>query len=411
MYFFYNIIVSIAWLILRVIALFSPKISLFVKGRKDVLTTLKKNILTTDKTIWIHVASLGEFEQGLPVIEKLKCLYPKYKILITFFSPSGYEVKKNTKAGDVVTYLPLDTKKNAIQFLNTVQPNLALFVKYEVWPNYLRELQQRQIPILLLSAIFNKEQIYFKPYGAFMRKTLSKFTHIFVQDTTSKDLLNTIDYSQVTVGGDTRFDRVSEILERDNSLEFMHNFKGSSTCFIAGSSWPEDERIITQYINTSANNIKYVIAPHNIKSEHIKSFTSSITKKVICYSEIKNENIADYDVLLIDSIGLLTKIYSYADITYVGGGFVTGLHNTLEPAVFGVPVIIGPNYSGFKEAEELVSLKGVVTITNASEFNELMERFILDPKFLRNTGTINSDYVKNNTGASIQIINYIRTLL
>ncbi|WP_291869091.1 glycosyltransferase N-terminal domain-containing protein [Maribacter sp.] len=411
MYFFYNIIISIAGLLLRVVALFNPKISLFIKGRKNVFTTLKRNISTTDKTIWVHVASLGEFEQGLPVIEKLKSIYPNYKILITFFSPSGYEIKKNTKAADLVTYLPLDTKKNAVQFLNTVQPTLAIFVKYEVWPNYLKELHQRQIPTLLLSAIFKKNQIYFKAYGSFMRKTLSKFTHVFAQNRASVDLLKTINYEQVTVSGDTRFDRVSEILQRDNSLEFMQFFKGTSKCFIAGSTWPQDEAIITPYINQCTKNVKYVIAPHNIKSGHILELKESINKKVIGYTELQNKNIADYDVLIIDTIGLLTKIYSYADITYVGGGFSTGLHNTLEPAVFGVPVIIGPNYSGFKEAEELVSLKGVIPITNTSAFKELMNKFLENSTFHSTTSSINKDYVKNNTGASIQILDYIRTLL
>lgn len=411
MYFFYNIIVSIAGILLRVIAIFSPKISLFIKGRKDVFSVLNNEISSGDATIWIHVASLGEFEQGLPIIEKLKPIYPNHKIVITFFSPSGYEVKKNTKVADVVSYLPLDSKRNARQFLNIVQPQLAIFVKYEVWPNYIKELKKKQTPTLLISAFFKKEQIYFKSYGAFMRKTLSMFTHVFVQNNASKDLLSTIGYEEVTVSGDTRFDRVSEILQRDNSLDFMDSFKGGSRCFITGSSWPEDDKIITQYINTSANNLKYVIAPHNIKREHIVSLKTSITKKVICYSEIQDKTITDYDVLIIDTIGLLTKIYSYADITYVGGAFATGLHNTLEPAVFGVPVIIGPNYSGFKEAEELVSLQGVLPVANTSEFHKLMDKFLLEPEFLEKTGAINRDYVKNNTGASIQIIDYIHTLL
>ncbi|WP_298502260.1 glycosyltransferase N-terminal domain-containing protein [uncultured Maribacter sp.] len=411
MYFFYNTIISVAAILLRVIALFSPKISLFVKGRKDVFSALRKNISALDKTIWIHVASLGEFEQGLPVIEKLKSIYPKYKILITFFSPSGYEVKKNTTAGDIVTYLPLDTKKNVLQFLNTVQPELAIFVKYEVWPNYLRELQKRKIPTILLSAIFKKEHIYFKTYGGFMRKTLSKFTHIFVQNDTSKELLDTINYENVSISGDTRFDRVAEILRRDNSLDFISNFKGASKCFITGSSWPEDEAIITPYINQCSRNVKYIIAPHNIKADHILALKTSINKAVICYSEIQNKNIADYDVLIIDTIGLLTKIYSYAEITYVGGGFSTGLHNTLEPAVFGVPVIIGPNFSGFKEAEDLVKLKGVLPVSSTSEFEKLMNKFLEDSDFLKTTSTINKNYVQNNTGASIQILDYIRTLL
>ena len=410
MYFFYNIIISVAGLLLRVVALFNSKIALFTQGRKTVFSTLKNNFSPTDSVIWMHVASLGEFEQGLPVIEKIKDAYPKYKILITFFSPSGFEIKKNSTSADCITYLPLDTKKNSQEFLSIVQPKLALFVKYEVWPNYIKELQKRQIPTLLISAIFNSEQIYFKWYGSFMRNTLTCFSHIFVQDLASKELLQGIHYNTVTLSGDTRFDRVSEILDRDNSLEFMRNFKGSSPCFVAGSTWPEDEAILTAYINASPQNIKYLIAPHNIDKKQVNFLKKSISKKVLCYSEIKDNNTKDYQVLLIDTIGLLTKIYNYADLAYVGGGFSTGLHNTLEPAVFGIPVIIGPNYDGFKEAEDLVSLKGITPINNAKTFKILMNRFLEDATFLENTGLINKNYVTANIGATKQILKHLNTV-
>ncbi|WP_299431698.1 glycosyltransferase N-terminal domain-containing protein [uncultured Maribacter sp.] len=411
MHFFYNIIVLLAGVLLRVIALFSPKIALFIKGRKNVFPILKGQLTPNDSIIWIHVASLGEFEQGLPIIEKLKDNYPSYKILVTFFSPSGYEVKKNTKTADLVTYLPLDTKSNAVNFIKTTRPKLAIFVKYEVWPNYIRELHKRKIPTILISAFFNKEQIYFKSYGHYMRNILSKFTHIFVQDSNSKILLNSINYTHTTISGDTRFDRVSEILQRDNTLDFMQNFKGNSKCFIAGSSWPEDEEIIVDYINNNSSTLKYVIAPHNIKKEHINNLKKSISKKVVLYSEIEQTTINSYDVLLVDTIGLLTKIYSYADIAYVGGGFVTGLHNTLEPAVFGIPILIGPNYSGFKEAEELTLQKGILSIKNVLEFKEIMNLFLSDKILYNQTSDINKNYVINNTGASIQILDYIRKVL
>lgn len=411
MAFIYNIINHIAWFSLKIIALFNSKINLFVAGRKETFSILKNKISKNDNVIWVHAASLGEFEQGLPIIEKLKSTYPSYKILVTFFSPSGYEVKKNTSFADVVTYLPLDTKKNIKQFLNIVNPKLAIFIKYEIWPNYLTALKKRNIPTLLVSAIFKEKQVFFKWYGSFMRRSLHNFTFFFVQDKSSENLLKSINLQNVSVSGDTRFDRVSKILEQDNTLEFMGQFKQNKICFVAGSTWPEDEAIMVDYINTSHNLIKYVLAPHNIKKNHILELRKAFTKKVVLYSEIKNNDTANFDVLIVDTIGLLTKIYSYANIAYVGGGFATGLHNTLEPAAFGIPVLIGPNYKGFKEAEELVLQKGVLCINNKTEFKNLMNQLTSSSKFLTETGEINAQYVLKNKGASIQIIEHIRTLL
>ncbi|PCJ97993.1 MAG: 3-deoxy-D-manno-octulosonic acid transferase [Flavobacteriaceae bacterium] len=411
MYFIYTCLIHITWFVLKIIALFNPKIKLFVKGRKGTFSTLENKISKNDAIIWVHVASLGEFEQGLPVMEQLKLDYPTYKIVVTFFSPSGYEVKKNTEIAHLVTYLPLDTKSNVIQFLNQTHPKLAIFVKYEIWPNYLKELQHRNIPTLLISSIFRKEQIFFKWYGSFMRKTLSKFSFFFVQDENSEKLLNSIDFNNVSVSGDTRFDRVYKILEQDNFLAFMSQFKQDKQCFVAGSTWPADEAILVDHINASSNQMQYVIAPHNIKKNHIQELKKNITKKTVLYSEIKNINCTDFEVVIIDTIGLLTKIYSYADIAYVGGGFATGLHNTLEPAVFGIPVLIGPNYKGFKEAEDLVSQKGALCVTTKTEFNTIMNQLTSNIEFRTKTGKINAQYVLKNKGASIQIVAYIRTLL
>ena len=384
---------------------------LFVNGRKDTFATLSKSISKEDQVIWMHAASLGEFEQGLPIIEKLKIDFPSYKILVTFFSPSGYEVKKNTKAADVVTYLPIDTLQNAKQFIVLTNPKLAIFVKYEIWPNYLKILKEKEIPTVLVSAIFKKEQVYFKGYGSYMRKALKTFTHIFVQNEGSEKLLASIQIKNTTVCGDTRLDRVSEILERDNSLTFMNNFKNGRPCFVAGSTWPEDEAILIDYINNSPRNLKYVIAPHTIKSEKILGLAGAILKKTALLSKIDENTINDYEVLIIDNIGMLTKIYSYADIAYVGGGFATGLHNTLEPAVFGIPVIIGPNYKGFKEAEDLVHEKGILPITDTWGFSELMKKLLAQPELIKQIGDINAFYISKNKGASIQIIAYLRTLL
>ena len=407
----YNLIVHITWFLLKIVALFNPKIKLFVQGRKETFPILQKSITKDDKVIWVHVASLGEFEQGLPVIEKLKVEYPSFKILITFFSPSGYEVKKNTIAADVVVYLPLDTKGNAKRFISTINPKLAIFVKYEIWPNYLKVLKEMKIATLLISAVFRKEQIYFRWYGQIMRKALNTFSHFFLQDEKSIELLESINLKNCSLSGDTRFDRVAEILERDNRLDFMDEFKANLNCLVGGSTWPEDEEILVEYINTSQKDIKYVLAPHNIKKDHIKSLRNSILKKTLLYSEMGNKELSDFDVLILDTIGLLTKVYSYADIAYVGGGFATGLHNTLEPAVFGIPVIIGPDFQGFNEAEALVDKKGILPIKNKEHFTIIFNGLLENRELMKNTGQINSDYINENKGASIQIIEHIRRLL
>jgi len=410
-YTIYNLIVKISWLFLKVLALFKSKIELFVSGRKQTFGLLTAGISKEDKVVWMHVASLGEFEQGLPIVERLRTEYPSHKILVTFFSPSGYEVKKNTLAADVVVYLPMDTKRNASRFLDTVHPDLAIFVKYEIWPNYLRELEKRKIPAILISAIFKKEQIYFKGHGGFMRKALRKFDHYFVQDTASQKLLTSIQIKNTSVTGDTRLDRVSEILDRDNQLDFMQAFKKDRLCFVAGSTWPEDESILIDYINNAPKNLKYILAPHTIKKDKILGLAGAITKKKVLFSNIDEHTIGDCEVLIVDTIGLLTKIYSYADIAYVGGGFATGLHNTLEPAVFGIPVIIGPNYEGFNEAQDLVAKKGILPIKDQWTFGELMKKILDNPEFRLKTGAVNAEYIAKNKGASTQIMTYIRTLL
>lgn len=393
------------------IAIFRNKIKLFVNGRKKTFPKLRDAFIKDDQVIWMHVASLGEFEQGLPILKKIRTEYPSYKILVTFFSPSGYEVKKNTVDADIVAYLPMDTAQNARKFVALVNPKLVLFVKYEIWPNYLRELQKKQVPTLLISAIFRERQIYFKTYGGFMRKALGVFDHFFVQDEKSRQLLKSIKITDVSVSGDTRLDRVSEILNRDNTLSFMDRFKKDRLCFVAGSTWPEDEAILIDYINNSPKNFKYVLAPHTLKTDKILGLTGAISKKKVLYSKMDENTLGDYDVLIVDTIGLLTKIYSYADIAYVGGGFATGLHNTLEPAVFGIPVIIGPQYKGFKEAEELVAQKGILTIKDQWTFGELQKKLLDDAEYRKKTGAINAAYIAKNKGASIQIMSYIQNAL
>ena len=411
MYFFYNLALFCVSIFLKIIAPFQPKINLFVKGRKDSFSILEKKIAYNDDVIWVHAASLGEFEQGLPVIEKLRDTYPKYKLLLTFFSPSGYEVRKDTNAVDIVCYLPLDSRRNAQKFMSLVRPKIALFIKYEIWPNYLRALEKKKVPAVLISAIFKKEQVFFRWYGGFMRKTLQKIGHFFVQNRTSEELLRSLGLTNITVSGDTRFDRVTEIRETDNYLSFMEHFKNEKKCLIAGSTWPEDEKLLIPYINSSTKRVKYVIAPHNIRKDHVDNLRNALTKKVVLYSESDNQDLADYEVLILDTIGLLTKIYSYGDMAYVGGGFATGLHNTLEPAVFGIPVIIGPRYFGFMEAEELVQQKGILVVNTPDEFSDIADTLLEDDDLRLRAGDTNNAYINKNKGASIQIIQYIRTLL
>lgn len=381
---------------------------LFVNGRKDVFEILQQKISSIDKTIWFHCASLGEFEQGVPIIEALKKLKPDHKIVVSFFSPSGFEIKKNTPLADAVVYLPMDTTSNAKNFIAAVHPSMAFFVKYEFWPNYLFELQKNNIPTLLVSGVFREKQIFFKSYGGFMRKALAAFDHFFVQDKNSETLLQSIGLKNITVSGDTRFDRVSHQIETDNTLKFVEEFKENSVCIVCGSTWPEDETVLLDYINSSPENVKFIIAPHKIEGEKIEAFTRKIIKKTVLHSNIDDVNISEYSVLIIDCIGLLGKIYSYADIAYVGGAMgKTGLHNILEPATFGVPIIIGKNYEEFPEAIRLRDLAGLYSIKSFIECHEILQKLVTNEDFRKKTGMISGHFVTKNTGATNKIINYI----
>lgn len=404
----YSVIVSIAGLLLQIFAFFIPKINLFVTGRKDVFSTLKSKIKPDDKTIWFHAASLGEYEQGLPVIEKMKENHPNHKIIVSFFSPSGYEVRKNNTVADATVYLPLDTMKNAKKFIQLAHPDLVFFIKYEFWPNYLNELKKQQIPTYLISGIFREKQAFFKWYGGFYRKALEAFTYFFVQNESSLQLLHQLGKNNAVVSGDTRFDRVATILEKDNTLDFIETFKNYTTTIVIGSSWPKDEELLLNFINSSPTNCKYIIAPHNIKREQIQQLKTNCVKKVVFFSEKEDKNLADYNVFIIDTIGILTKIYSYADIAYVGGGFGhPGVHNILEPATFGIPIIIGPHYSHFAEAIDLVDLKGCITINNQTELNKSLENLITNTSERIKMGKICAQFVQKNKGAVNQILKYI----
>ena len=410
MFFLYNQIVFIAGFLLKIVALFSPKMALFVKGRKDVFKTLEAKIQANDKSIWFHAASLGEYEQGLPVIEKIKEKYPSHKIIVTFFSPSGYEVRKNNTVANCTVYLPLDTQKNAKQFIELTNPELVFFIKYEYWPNYLNELKKRNIKTYLISGILRENQAFFKWYGGFYRKALNAFDFFFVQNESSKQLLQSLGHQNVLVSGDTRFDRVSTILEKNNTLDFIAEFKDNKITVVVGSSWPKDEEIIAQYINQYSNeNVKFIIAPHNIKAEQIANLKTLITKPTVLFSEKENQSLSDQQVFIIDTIGILTKIYSYADIAYVGGGFGNpGIHNILEPATFGIPIVIGPNYSHFAEATALVKLEGCVSIANNKDLLETFDDLIYKPDIRFQKGAICRQFVQQNKGATAIILNHLQ---
>jgi len=408
MHFLYNLTIQFAHFLLKIIALFSPKMKLFVDGRKDVFSILEQKISAEDKTIWFHAASLGEYEQGLPVIEKIKHSYPNHKILVTFFSPSGYEVRKNNTVADLTLYLPLDTLKNAKRFLELVHPELVFFIKYEFWINYLNQLQKQNIPTYLISGIFREKQLFFKWYGGFYRKALDAFSHFFVQNENSRNLITRLGKTNVTVSGDTRFDRVVTILEKDNTLDFIAQFKNNKTTIVIGSSWPKDESLLTEYINSGPQDVKFIIAPHNIKADQIKQLQNSITKKTVLFSEKENKDLSQFEVFIIDTIGILTKIYSYADIAYVGGGFGNpGVHNLLEPATFGIPIVIGPNYSHFDEAINLVKIGGCISITDFKELEIAFSTLIQNPDIRHQKGEICDTFVQKNKGATTRILEKI----
>ena len=407
----YSFLTRISYLFLWIAQYFSKKMKLFVSGRTQVFEKLSQHITSEDKTIWFHCASLGEFEQGLPIMEAVKKEFPDYKIVVSFFSPSGYEVKKNATVADVVVYLPLDTVSNAKKFINAIHPFLVLFVKYEFWPNYLSELKKRNIPTLLISGLFREGQVFFKGHGSFMRKALKSFDHIFVQDKTSEELLKHINITNVTVSGDTRFDRVSHQIEQDNSLDFISTFKGNSLCIVCGSTWPEDEAVLLNYINKASENVKFIVAPHNIDVSKIEQFRKKLKHASVLYSEKEGKNLADYSVFIIDTIGLLTKIYSYADIAYVGGAMgKTGLHNILEPATFGVPIVIGSHFENFPEAKRLQQLAGLYAVDSAAECSEILNKLVTNSSFREKTGMIAGHFVNSNTGATNITLEYINKL-
>ncbi|WP_170249849.1 3-deoxy-D-manno-octulosonic acid transferase [Gillisia hiemivivida] len=405
----YNILIWLAEKLLPISKFFNPKMKLFVEGRKNTFPLLKSQINKDERVIWFHMASLGEYEQGVPVMEKVKELFPTHRIVVSFYSPSGYEVKKNSTLADLVVYLPLDTAKNVNSFLDLLHPELAIFVKYEFWPNILNELNRRDIQTVLVSGGFREDQLFFKMTNSWFKKPLEAFNHFFVQNEKSKSLLNSIGFNNVSVSGDTRFDRVANQLQLNNKLDFIEEFLDNKLCIVAGSTWPEDESLLKEFIMQNNWDVKIIIAPHTIDQDRIRAFQKSISIPSVLFTEREGKQLSDSKLLIIDTVGLLTKIYSYADIAYVGGAVgTTGLHNILEPATFGIPIITGTNFNKFPEAIHLEALKGLYAVNSKHEVISILNKLIDDPEFRLKTGSISKKYIQENGGATEMISSYFQ---
>lgn len=407
MKYLYNFAISLLGIAVQILAIFNQKLALFVKGRKETFPKLLSSIGSDDKSIWMHCASLGEFEQGRPLLEALRKSKPDYKIILSFFSPSGYEVRKGYEGADVVVYLPIDSPSNSRKFIELAHPDIAIFVKYEFWPNILRVLKEKSIETILVSGIFREDQLFFKPYGGWMKKSLGSFSHFFVQNKSSKTLLENIGITNVSISGDTRFDRVANILEQKNTLGFLEDFVKDQVVLVAGSTWSSDESYLVNFINKNMHkNLRCIIAPHNINSKEILKLKKALTCTTSMYSEGALKK--DAKVFIVDTVGILTKIYSYADIAYVGGGFdKEGVHNVLEPAVFGIPLVIGPIYDKFEEAKELVELQGCLVAHSDTDLSNHLSKLIEKEKYRDQLGEITKTYIKNHLGATKTILDYI----
>ena len=407
MHFIYNISINIIILVLQPLRIFSKKVNVFFKDRASSLKLIEKKIQPNDKTIWFHVASLGEFEQIKPIIKELKTENNKLKILISFFSPSGFKASLNYSLAERV-YLPLDTKGNVKNFINKINPNVAVFVKNDIWTNYLIELKKSEIPIYSISSKFHKSQFYFKIYGKWFLNKLKQIDYFFVQDNISKELLNLNNIDNVSVTGDTRIDRVKEIAREDKKFDSIERFINNDLCFIAGSSWEIDNTIFLNSI-LETSNLKTIIAPHNIVESEIKTLEKKTQSLSVRYSRIDQDLDHSKKILIIDSVGSLKHLYKFTDIAYIGGAMGnSGLHNILEAAVFGIPIIIGKNYKGFSEAEDLVKLGGAKSVNSEIEFKEIFNNLIANKTIRERLGKINKEYVYSNSGGSEKIIKALK---
>jgi len=385
----------------RLIAPFHKKAKLMTKGQRQTFDILKEKRIPEAEYIWVHASSLGEFEQGRPVIEKIKQKFPQYKIVLTFFSPSGYEIRKNYEGADIVCYLPFDLPRNVNRFLNIVQPKMTIFIKYEFWMNYLCSCKKRNVPTFIISAVFRPNQIFFRWYGKDYRKVLHTYEWLFVQEQSSLELLRKYNVNNVSISGDTRFDRVYNISEQHKEIPIIKNFvkERESFVLVAGSTWPQDEDILIDYFNNHPE-MKLIIAPHEIHEDHLQSILSKIKRPVIKYSLATEENIKENDCLIIDCFGLLSSIYKYGNMAYIGGGFGSGIHNILEAAVYDIPVVFGPNYQKFKEAHGIIATGGGFSIKDKTDFVFIADKLINEKNTLKTASENAGNYVKKNLGAT-----------
>ena len=405
----YNIAIIKVRALMFILKYFNSKIRSFNNERKNVLKNLENSVSKNDNHIWIHVASLGEYEQGLPIFKEIKSLYKNHKIILSFFSSSGYEVRKNNSIGDLTIYLPLDSPYNAKKFISLLNLKMAFFVKYDFWPNYLQNLKNNNVPTYLLAGLFRENHWFFKWYGSgFLNLLKSSITHFFVQNKESKNLLASYNITNCTLMGDSRFDRVNSLLNQNNEIKNIKEFIGDKICLVAGSTWKEDESIMINSINDN-NDLAWIIAPHQINKKQIKKFQDKLKCESIIHSNLNQNNITTAKVLIIDSIGLLTRLYSYSDISYVGGGMGnSGLHNILEPAIFKNPILIGKNYLNFPEAKNLIAENGAVSVKDAKEFKRILNELIENKRERIEMGKINFNYIKSNLGTTKNVISYLK---
>ena len=405
----YNIAIIKVRVLMFILKFFNSKIRSFNNERKNVLENLENSVSKNDNHIWIHVASLGEYEQGLPIFKEIKSLYKNHKIILSFFSSSGYEVRKNNPIGDLTIYLPLDSPYNAKKFISLLNLKMAFFVKYEFWPNYLQNLRNNSIPTFLLAGLFRENHWFFKWYGSgFLNLLKSSITHFFVQNKDSKNLLLNHNITNCTLMGDSRFDRVYSLLKQNNEIAKIKEFVGGKICFVAGSTWEKDESLMIDSINEN-NNLAWIIAPHQINEKQIKKFQDRLKCESIIHSNLNQNNFITAKVLIIDSIGLLTRLYSYSDISYVGGGMGnSGLHNILEPAIFKSPILIGKNYLNFPEAKNLIAENGAISVKDAKEFKRILNELIENKRERIKMGKINFNYIKSNLGTTKNVISYLK---
>ena len=405
---FYNLFIKILLGFIKILSIFFKKYEIFLKTREGILELINNKFSKNDPVLWFHCASLGEFEQARPLIEEVKIKYTKHKILLTFFSSSGYDVQKKYELVDCVSYIPFDLKKDINLFLDQFDLKAIFLIKYEFWPELINQINKRKIKIYSISSIFRKKQVFFKFYGFMYLNILKKITHFFVQDIESKNLLNYHKFKNTKVIGDTRLDRVLKIKNSIKKIKQISDFKSSKTCIVFGSTWDEDHDLILKKIN-SLKNIKIIIAPHKIDINTINQLTKKLKINYLKLSNYDSSKNSKSNLLIVDSIGLLSTIYSYADIAYVGGGMSTrGLHNTMEPAVFKIPIVIGKNYQNFNEAKDLVKAGGILSVKSTNDFNKKIDLLLSNKKKREELGEINYNYIKLNSGATKKVLKKIK---